>query len=96
MVGYLNPKSYNCELLLEKTTIKEVKNPNYPNDAYLVFYTVEDNNYIDLCRGKMVDIFDLYYDSYGKESIQKITWGYGKMNPKLWGIEKKEDKRQKR
>ena len=33
----------------------------------------------------MVNIFDMYFDRYGKDSIQKIDYGHGTVNPGQWG-----------
>ena len=35
---------------------------------------------------KMANVFDLYYDRYGKGAIQKIDYGHGTIRPNLWGI----------
>lgn len=91
-----NPASYGCEILLEKTTLQQVKDPSFPTDAYIVRYTVNEKDYIDLCRGgKRVSIFDFYYDKYGSNSIKSIEWGYGKVNPRSWGYKQPEKKKRK-
>lgn len=89
------PKEYGCDILLEKTTLDKVKDSSLPNDAYIVEYTFDGENYIDLVRGSRVSVFDLYYDLYGSGAIQKIIFGYGRTNPKLWGIKKIEKKKRK-
>lgn len=90
------PPLYGCEIVLENTTIEQAKDPSFPNDAYLVFYTVNGKDYIDLCRsGKRVSIFDLYYDKFGTGVVQKIDWGYGRTNPRLWGYKSPEKKKRK-
>ena len=76
---------YGCELLFERTTLQQIKDPSLPSDAYIVTYKVNDETFIDLCRGRRVNIFDMYYDKFGPGVIQKIDWGYGKTNPRLWG-----------
>lgn len=83
------PREYGCEILLEKTTLDKVKDPYLPNDAYLVWYTKEGKTHMDMVRGSMVRVFDMYYDKYGAGSIEKIDFGYGKMNPKLWRDQQK-------
>ena len=35
---------------------------------------------------KMMNIFDMYYDRYGKDSVQKIDYGAGAVRPNLWGL----------
>ena len=89
------PPKYGCELLFERTTLQQVKDPSLPNDAYLVVYRVNGETYMDLCRGTKVRIFDLYYDKFGPGSVLKIDFGYGRTNPKLWGYKTPEKKRRK-
>lgn len=89
------PPRYGCELLFERTTLQQVKDPSLPNDAYLVVYRVNGETYMDLCRGTRVRIFDLYYDKFGPGSVLKIDFGYGRTNPKLWGYKTPEKKRRK-
>ena len=92
-----NPSSYGCDILLEKTTLKQAKDPSFPTDAYLVKYVVDDQEYLDLCRsGKRVNIFDFYYDKYGPGSLRDISWGYGKVNPRSWGYTPQEEKKKRR
>jgi hypothetical protein len=89
------PSQYGCEIVLEKTTLERAKDPAFPNDAYLIWYTVNQKEHIDLVRGTRVRIFDMYYDKYGPGTVQKIDFGYGRTNPKLWGY-KQPDKKKKR
>ena len=89
------PSSYGCDILLEKTTLDKVKDPSFPNDAYLIWYTLDENQYMDLIRGSRVRIFDMYYDKYGPGVINKIDFGYGRTNPKLWGYKQPEKKKKR-
>lgn len=89
------PHEYGCEVLLENTSIEKVKDPSFPNDAYLIWYLVDDKECIDLVRGTRVRIFDMYYDKYGPDTIQKIDFGYGRVSPKLWGYKQPEKKKRK-
>lgn len=87
---------YGCELIYSNATPEQVKDTSVPNDAYLVYYDIENNNYVDVCRGrKRVDIFDLYYDKLGSSAIKKIDFGHGRTNPRLWGEKKTEKKKKK-
>jgi hypothetical protein len=90
-----NPARYGCEVLLEKTTLEKVKDPNFPSDAYLIWYNVEEEQCIDLVRGSRTRIFDMYYDKYGPGSVQKIDFGYGRVNPRLWGYKEPEKKKRR-
>ena len=89
------PGSYGCDILLQDTTLDKVKDPSFPNDAYLVWYNNEGTERLDLVRGSRVRIFDMYYDKYGPGVIQKIDFGYGRTNPKLWGYKQSEKKKKR-
>lgn len=90
------PPEYGCEIILENTSVDAAKNPSFPNDAYLIWYKVDGKIRIDLCRTKnQSSLFDMYYDKFGPNSIQKIDWGYGRVNPKLWGYVKKENNKKR-
>ena len=89
------PSNYGCEILLEKTTVAKAKDSSLPNDAYLIWYNLDGKTHIDLTRGTRVRIFDMYYDKYGPGVVEKIDFGYGRTNPKLWGY-KQPDKKKKR
>jgi hypothetical protein len=90
-----NPATYGCEILLEKTTLKQVKDPSFPSDAKLIWYEVNEEIHMDLCRGRNVKIFDMYYDKYGPGAVKKIDFGYGRTSPKLWGYKAPEAKKRK-
>lgn len=87
---------YGCEILLEKSTLGQIKDPSFPNDAYIVIYRVDGQTYMDLCRGRKVKIFDLYYDKFGPGSVLKIDFGYGRVNPKLWGYKSPTEKKKRK
>ena len=89
------PHEYGCEILLEKTTLEKAKDFSFPNDAHLISYNIDGEKYLDLVRGSRVRIFDMYYDKYGSGTIQKIDFGYGRVNPKLWGYKQPEKKKRK-
>jgi len=89
------PHEYGCEILLEKTTLEKAKDTSFPNDAYLIWYNVDGEKCIDLVRGTRVRIFDMYYDKFGPGVVQKIDFGYGRTNPRLWGIKQPEKKKRK-
>lgn len=91
-----DPSSYGCQILLENTTLEVAKDSSFPNDAYLIWYVVDGETRMDLCRtSKRVHLFDLYYDKYGPGAIQKIDFGYGRTNPKLWGYKSPDKKKRK-
>ena len=92
-----DPSVYSCEILLEKTTSEKSQEKKFPTDAFIVKYSIDGQNYIDLTRSeKMMNIFVMYYDRYGKDAIQKIDYGYGNIRPNLWGAKVTPPKRKKR
>ena len=90
----VNPSDYSCQVLLERTTLEAANDKSFPTDARLIWYIVDGVEYVDLTRcGKVVKMFDMYYDKYGKGSVQRIEFGYGTINPKLWGVKPKDKKK---
>jgi hypothetical protein len=93
----INPSDYSCQILQEKTTLEAANDKTLPNDARLVWYVVNGVEYIDLTRcRKTVELFDMYYDKYGKGAVQRIDFGYGTVNPKLWGYKSKDKDKKKK
>jgi hypothetical protein len=91
------PSKYGCEILLEKTTLEKSADSSFPTDAYLIWYVIDEIEYIDLCRTqKKSNLFDMYYDKYGPGSVQKIDFGYGKLSPKMWGYKSPEGKKKRK
>jgi hypothetical protein len=89
------PSSYGCEILVEDGTWEQVTTKDAPNDARIVKYVVDEKVCYDLTRGpKVSKIFDMYWDRY-REGIKSINFGYGRVNPKLWGEKPKEKKKRK-
>ncbi len=83
----INPSDYWCDIILEKTTWEKAKDRSLPTDAFNVTYMVEGTEHLDVTRSeKMMNVFDLYYDRYGKGAVQKITYGHGTIRPNLWGV----------
>ena len=92
----INPSDYSCQILQEKTTLEAANDKSLPNDARLIWYVADGVEYIDLTRcKKTVQLFDMYYDKYGKGAVQRIEFGFGTVNPKLWGYKKPDDKKKK-
>ena len=92
-----DPSEYSCEILQEKTTHEKANDRKLPSDAFNVTYVVEGETRLDVTRSsKMVNIFDMYFDRYGKDSIQKIDYGHGTVNPGQWGYKPPSKKVKKR
>ncbi len=92
-----NPADYWCEIVLEKTTQEKALDRKLPTDAFNVTYVVEGQTYLDVTRSeKMVNVFDMYYDRYGKGAIQKIDYGHGTIRPNLWGAKPPQKKKRRK
>jgi len=66
-----------------------------PYTAYLVEYETEGVIAYDIViPNKRVDIFDYYWDKY-REGFKGFKQSEGRANPKLWGIQPKEEKKKK-
>ena len=93
----VNPSDYSCEVILEKTTKDKANDRKLPSDAFEVYYVVDGQERLDVTRsGKAVNIFDLYYDKYGKDSIKKIDYGQGTVNPSQWGYKEPQKKKRRK
>ena len=89
---------YSCEIILEKTTKEKSTDRQLPTDAFNVTYVVDGKQHLDVTRSeKMVNVFDMYYDRYGKGAVQRIDYGHGTVRPNLWGakVPAKQKKRRK-
>ena len=92
-----DPSVYSCEIILEKTTQEKANDRKLPSDAFNVTYVVEGETRLDVTRsGKMVNVFDMYYDRYGKDCVQKIDFGYGTVNPSQYGYKSPEKKKRRK
>jgi uncharacterized protein (DUF1330 family) len=89
-------ETYGCHLLVEDATKEQIDSKTWPTDVVIVSYKTEDKLHQDLCRGPRVNIFDLYYDKFGKESVQRIDWGKGTINPLMWGYKAPEKKKRRK
>ena len=92
-----DPSAYSCEILLERTTSEKSQDRQLPTDAFIVKYKHEDTSYIDVTRSeKMANIFDMYYDRYGKDCVQKIDYGHGTIKPSQYGYKSPEKKKRRK
>ena len=89
--------AYSCEIILEKTTKEKAEDRKLPTDAFNVTYIEGNAEHLDVTRSeKMANIFDMYYDRYGKGAVQKIDYGHGTVRPNLWGLKKSPERKRKR
>ena len=93
----INPSDYSCEILQERTTQEKSIDRKLPTDAFNVTYVVEGETFLDVTRSsKMVNVFDMYFDRYGKGAVQKIDFGHGTINPSQYGYKPPEKKRKRK
>lgn len=85
---------YGCEILVENGSYAEVCTKEAPRDAYIVKYLVDDRVCFDLTKGSRSKLFDMYWDKF-RENLKSIDFGYGRINPKLWGYKAPEKKKRK-
>ena len=90
-----NVSNYGCQLLVDDASEEQVQDRKLPTDTMIITYKTEGKLHRDLVRGPRVNVFDLYYDKFGKDSIQKIDYGHGTINPAQWGY-KPPEKRKRR
>ena len=92
-----NPADYWCEIVLEKTTQEKALDRKLPTDAFNVTYIEGNAEHLDVTRSeKMANVFDMYYDRYGKGAVQKIDYGCGTIRPNLWGVKPPEKKKRRK
>jgi len=82
-------------LIIQKNCEKvDAKNKNLPRDSYIVTYENKQQVSYDIVQSSSkVEIFDHYYDEYGK--VLAIEWTEGTINPKVYGYQAKDKKKKK-
>ena len=63
-------------------------NTKLPRNSYLVTYITDGVEHNDIIVGLKTDIFDCYYDSLGKGSLQSIEYTRGQVTSKLFDAKK--------
>ena len=92
-----NTAQYSCQIILEKTTFEKAEDRHLPTDAFNVTYLIDGKEHLDVTRSeKMANIFDMYYDKYGKDAIKSIDFGHGTIKPSQYGYKPPAEKKRKR
>ena len=86
---------YACEILVSNGTLSDVYTAQAPNDAWVVKYTVDNKDCLDLSRGTKTKLFDMYWDKF-KDGLKSIEYGKGTVSPKLWGYQTAPARKKKR
>ena len=88
---------YSCQVVLEKTTHDKANDKQLPSDAFNVTYLIDGKEHLDVTRSeKMANVFDMYYDKYGKGAVQSIEYGHGTIRPNLWGNKPPQKKKRRK
>jgi hypothetical protein len=84
-------------MLIHKQCDKSLANDkSLPINSYIITYLLDDEKMYDIVQASSVcEVFDKYYDDYGKGSIQEIKWTNGKVSPKMYGYKPKETKKKR-
>ena len=83
--------------LHENCNPQEDNNTKLPYTAYLIWYKVEDQIRYDIAMGdKQVDVFDVYYDKYGKDGFIGMKQSEGRIQPNRWNVAPPPPKKRKR
>lgn len=85
-------------LLIHKDCDPSVaNNKSLPRNSYLVTYQESNEKKYDIVQsGSFAEVFDNYYDQYGKGSILSIKWSEGTINPKSYNYQVKDNKKSKK
>ena len=86
---------YACEILVSNGSLADVHTTDAPNDAWIVKYTIDNKDCLDLSRGTKTKLFDMYYDKF-KTGLKSIEYGKGTVSPKLWGYQTAPSRKKKR
>lgn len=95
MEGEKTANDYSCQILLEDAPLEDVKDKNFPTDAHIVTYVLDGTLRYDLTRGKKINLFNFYWDRF-RHDLKSIDFGYGSVNPKLWGYKPPEEKKNRK
>ena len=87
--------NYACEILVSNGTLSDVYTAQAPNDAWVVKYTTDNKDCLDLTRGTRTKLFDMYWDKF-KGGLKSIEYGRGTVSPKLWGYQTAPSRKKKR
>jgi hypothetical protein len=85
----------NIKILQQNCDPEVAKDRSLPYNSYLVHYEVDGELCYDLIiSNKKIDTFDYYWDKY-REGLKWFKQSEGRTNPKLWGVNPKENKNKK-
>lgn len=81
-------------IIHEKCSLTLAEDKTLPLNSYIVSYLCEKELCYDIVQSSSsVNIFDYYYDNY--KNVKLIKYTNGTINPKLYGMKPKENKKRK-
>lgn len=82
-------------ILHENCSLELANDRSLPYTAYLVTYKIDGAICYDIViPDKQIDIFDFYWDKY-REGFKSFKQAEGRVNPRMWGINKNQDKKKR-
>lgn len=82
-------------ILHENCSLELANDRSLPYTAYLVTYKIDEAICYDIViPDKQIDIFDFYWDKY-REGFKSFKQAEGRVNPRMWGINKNQDKKKR-
>jgi hypothetical protein len=85
-----------CKVLHQNCKKDLSSDKSLPINSYLVTYLIDGEVAYDIVMcNKISDIFDMYWDNI-RENLKSIIWTDGRVNPKMWGYEPKEEKKKRK
>ena len=88
-------EKYGCEILVERAKSEQLTSTQFPTDAYIIEYKIDDETMYDLTRGTQVTLFDMYYDKF-KSQLVSINYGKGNIRPGLWMYQNSQTSKKKK
>jgi hypothetical protein len=83
-------------ILKKECSPSDANDKSLPINSYIITYVVKGKELYDIVQASsFVEVFDKYYDEYGKGAIKDIRWSSGRVNPKTYGIPPKENKKRR-
>lgn len=87
----------NIKILHKDCDLSIYNNKDLPYDSYVVTYIEDGKTCYDIVQPrKQIDIFDYYWDNYRENFNPPWKQSEGRVNPKLWGNQPKEEPKKKR
>lgn len=90
-------KKYSIKILHENCDRSMANSKNLPSNSHLIQYKLNGTIFLDIVQSYTKSkVFDAYYDKFGRDVVQSITYTQGRINPILYGATKPDDVKRKR